>query len=152
MEPAEILAHVRKLIEEHADGDPDRWWYANRFVFARLMLDERKVKTAIKKQLLTEDPPCCFCGKPFGEGKAIHLHRLDHSKSYTHANCALAHGRCHLKHHRASGRGTAISGQADAVGVLTKHSKRYDDSFLYGWDITPRLADALDQYRITTIT
>ena len=26
-------------------GDPDKWWYANRFVFARLMLDERKTKS-----------------------------------------------------------------------------------------------------------
>ena len=47
MNPEEILAHTRKLISEHADNDPDKWWYANRFVFARLMLDERKTKSGV---------------------------------------------------------------------------------------------------------
>lgn len=45
MKPEEILAHVRQLIQEHASNDPDEWWYANRYVFARLNLDERKTKT-----------------------------------------------------------------------------------------------------------
>ncbi len=50
MEPNEILQHVRQLIAEHSDGDPDKWWYANRFVFARLQLHERKTKTGVKKR------------------------------------------------------------------------------------------------------
>ena len=60
MKPDEILAHVRRLIEEYAGGDPDRWCYANRFVFSRLMLDERKTKPAIKKRLLGQRRPCCW--------------------------------------------------------------------------------------------
>jgi hypothetical protein len=52
MTPKEILQQTRELIKNHAAGDPDRWWYANRFVFARLQLDERKNKTSIKRKLL----------------------------------------------------------------------------------------------------
>ncbi|MDP6543487.1 MAG: hypothetical protein QGH60_05805 [Phycisphaerae bacterium] len=43
MEPNEILENVRQLIAEYSVGDPDKWWNANRFVFARLMLDERRL-------------------------------------------------------------------------------------------------------------
>jgi len=44
MEPNEILDHARQLIAEHSAGDPDKWWYANRFVFARLMLSCRNLE------------------------------------------------------------------------------------------------------------
>jgi len=146
MEPNEILIQVRGLIKEHAGGDPDRWWYANRFVFARLMLDERKTKTAIKKRLLSEGQPCCFCGEPFAEKKGIHLHRLDQKKGYSHGNCGLAHEPCHRTHHSTSGGKPVVSTRPDAGGVLSKHSKRYDGAFLYWWDISPSLAQTLDQY------
>ena len=43
MKPNEILENVRQLITEDSDGGPDKWWYANRFVFARLQLDERRL-------------------------------------------------------------------------------------------------------------
>ena len=57
----------------------------------------------------------------------------------------MAHQECHERHH---GRGPASPApkHADASGVLIKHSKRYEGSFLYWWDITPALADALGQY------
>ena len=58
MVPNEILQHVRQLIVEHSDGDPDKWWYANRFVFARLMLDERKTKSGVKKRLFAAKAAC----------------------------------------------------------------------------------------------
>ena len=58
MEPNEILENVRQLIVEHSDGDPDKWWYANRFVFARLMLDERKTKSGVKKRLFAAKAAC----------------------------------------------------------------------------------------------
>ena len=44
--PRQILEDTRQRIREHAGKDPDKWWYANRFVFARLALDERKTKTS----------------------------------------------------------------------------------------------------------
>jgi len=38
MEPREILQATRQAIYQYAGQDPDRWFYANRFVFARLQL------------------------------------------------------------------------------------------------------------------
>jgi len=61
MTPREILDRTRVLINEYAAGDPDRWWYANRFVFARLQLDERKTKAGIKRELLDSRKPCHSC-------------------------------------------------------------------------------------------
>lgn len=131
------------MISEHAGGDADKWWYANRFVFARLQLDERKTKTGVKKKLLDADSPCHACGKPFESKRDIHLHRLDGSKAYSGANCVLMHAECHRRYH--------VTQQEDTIAdtgrepTLTKWSKRYDDmSFLYWWDITPSLAAALD--------
>ena len=43
---------ARRAIQEHAQRDQDKWFYANRYVFARLALDERKTKTAVKRELL----------------------------------------------------------------------------------------------------
>ena len=148
MTPAEILAHVRKLIEEHAAGDPDKWWYANRFVFARLMLDERKTKVNVKKALLERKMPCHFCGKAFDSGKGIPLHRLEEDRGYSKDNCVLAHQECHERHHAEQGRDNASSpeSQGNDARVLTKHSKRYEGSFHYWWDIPPALAEAIDQY------
>ena len=151
MTPDEILSHVRTLIQEHAQGDPNRWWYANRYVFARLMLDERKTKAGVKKRLIEASKPCHGCGKPFLAKKGIAIHRLDGGKGYSDANCVLMHGECHERLHaegpqqepqQASGEHARQA--ADAV--LVRQSKRYDGSFLYWWDIPPNLATALDRY------
>lgn len=151
MTPEEILAQARKSIEEHAQGDPDKRWYANRFVFARLQLDERQTKTAIKRRLFEQDAPCHFCGKPFAERKNVPLHRLDEDKGYSDGNCVLAHKECHEAHHNGdSRRKTDHPSRTWAVktasGTLRKHSKRYDGSFFYWWDIAPNLADTLDRF------
>lgn len=147
MEPSEILASVRKAIEEHAQGDPDSWWYANRYVFARLMLDERRTKTSIKRVLLEQRQRCHFCGEAFDGGKGIPLHRLDESRGYSDGNCVLAHQDCHEKHHADQIRkGPVSSAHPDAGGVLTKHSKRYEGPLLYWWDVAPALAEAIDRY------
>jgi len=111
------------------------------------MLDERKTKTNIKRLLLEQGKPCHFCGRSFDGRKGIPLHRLDENRGYSEGNCVLAHQECHQKHHAEQGRkGPIKSERADAGGVLTKHRKRYEGSFLYWWDITPVLADVLDQY------
>lgn len=151
MNPDQILAQVRKLIEENAHGDLDKWWYANRYVFARLMLDERKTKTAIKQRLFKGGQPCHFCDKPFTDRKNIPLHRVDEDKGYSDGNCVLAHKECHEKHHQGEPNRKAeeMSRQRlkkSASGTLRKHSKRYDGSFLYWWDISPTLAATLDRF------
>ena len=149
MTPKEILENVRALIQEHSKGDADRWWYANRFVFARLQLDERKIKTGVKKSLLEPAPKCHLCGKPFETQKGIHLHRLDDSKGYSQQNCVLMHAECHQQHHveafeRDEADQEALSSKEP---ILVKKSKFYGDMpFLYWWDVIPPL-EKLDRYR-----
>jgi len=141
MEPSEILATTRRMIQEHGGGDPDKWWYANRFVFARLMLDERKTKATIKKKLLDAGAACHGCGQDFDSKRDIHLHRLEGGKAYSEANCVLMHAKCHQKHH-SSTKAAEIESPGDPV--VTKWSKRYDGKpFTYWWDIAPPLPAGL---------
>ena len=121
MEPREILAHVRSLILEYAGNDPDRWWYGNRFVYARLHLDERKTKTAIKQRLLRPDATCHFCGKPFDSSKGFPLHRLDDTCGYSDANCVLAHMSRETSCSAWHARQKAISRQCGARCRCNRH-------------------------------
>jgi len=145
MTPKEILDTVRRLISEHAAGDADRWWYANRYVFARLQLDERRTKTNIKRQLLDAGGACHSCAKPLEPGQSVHLHRVDASKGYSSKNCALMHDGCHRAHHAKAK--PDIVRRATQEAVLVKESKKYEGkSFVYWWDIAPSEADSLDRY------
>jgi len=61
----EVLEVTRQAICECAGNDPDEWSHSNRFVFARLQLDERRTKTKIKKELLgVADPSCGYSKCP----------------------------------------------------------------------------------------
>lgn len=154
----DILRRTREMIRKHAGSDPDKWFYANRFVFARLQLDERRTKAAIKRELREASGRCGYCGKPFREHQGIHLHRTDSSRGYSRANCVLMHPTCHRRHHaespakgRPPGRRPGARRAASSAGttaVLEKWSKRYKYMpFLYWWDITPNLARQLTMYR-----
>ncbi len=146
MKPEEILEQTRKLIVEHADGDTDKWWYANRYVFARLGLDERKTKTGIKRELFDANKPCHYCEKPFETRRNVHLHRLDQTKGYSKNNCVLMHAECHQQCH-AESKMEESSVLEEKEAVLVKRSRRYDDMpFLYWWDISPSLANSWDRF------
>ncbi|MBT3201285.1 MAG: hypothetical protein HN350_15400 [Phycisphaerales bacterium] len=153
MEPSEILDHVRQLIADHSAGDPDKWFYANRFVFARLQLDERKTKSGVKKRLFAAKAACYRCSQPFEVKKGVNLHRLDQSRGYYDGNCVLMHPHCHEEHHaenaaRESATDTEVIPPANgSKGTLVKKSKVYDDApFTYWWDIVPNFTNKLDQY------
>jgi len=146
MTPKEILEETRQRLLEHAGADPDKWWYANRFVFARLQLDERRTKTDAKKKLLNAGVPCYGCGVTFASKRDVHLHRLDGSRGYSEDNCVLMHAHCHRRHHaeRSEDSSLEVRGREPAA---VKQSKRYDDKpFLYWWDISPALAESLDEF------
>ena len=145
MEPKEILEQARTMIRQHAGDDTDKWWYANRFVYARLQGDERKTKVGIKKALIAAKRPCHGCGEGFESTKGIHLHRMDGSRGYTDDNCVLMHGPCHQKWHADHPEETERPGPvSDPSPCLTRLSKRHDKkSFLYWWDIPPKLAEKL---------
>lgn len=144
MQPQAILERVRAMISSHAAGDPDKWWYANRYVFARLMLDERKTKARIKRQLLDGSRPCHFCERPFDTTKDIHLHRVDGSKGYSDGNCVLGHGECHRRFHAEQPADNESVREWNAV--VTKRSKSYSNrAFFYWWDVSPGLAASLEK-------
>lgn len=148
----EILSHVRRLLSEHAAGDPDKWWYANRYVFARLQLDERQTKTAVKRRLFDAGATCHACGKGFNSRRGVHLHRVNGNRGYGQANCVLLHAKCHEKHHAGGSQEVQPGGHkaprtpksrrykapAHARTALhVKESKRHEGKpFLYWWDIT----------------
>lgn len=149
----EILEQARSQIRDYAGEDPDKWWYANRFVFARLQLDERKTKVKIKEEFFNEDRPCYRCKKPFEKRTGVHLHRIDTERGYSRENCALMHPECHRALHSESvERSPEIESDGDptiavAGAILRKKSKKYDDgSFVYWWDFTPGTPDKLRRY------
>ncbi len=148
MEPQEILNRTRKAIRDHAGNNPDKWFYANRFVFARLQLDERKTKTQIKRDLLQAQKLCPHCNKPFESGAGVHLHRRDGSRGYSLDNCTLMHPGCHIEHHKDSLCEAGIGDLGEVASpVLEKTSRRYDGKlFLYWWDINPVFLNKMDLY------
>ena len=147
MTPKDILDTTRRLIVEHAAGDPDKWWYANRYVFARLQLDERQTKARIKRRLLDAGGPCHHCGKAFESRKNVHLHRLDGNRGYAEGICVLVHGECHRRLHAEEPQ--APSAQEPGTPLLIKTSKRYTGKpFEYWWDMSPQLAERLDQLEV----
>ena len=54
-EPRSILEKARNSIKKWAGKNPNKWFLGNRFVFARLQLDERKLKAKIKKELIASE-------------------------------------------------------------------------------------------------
>jgi len=149
----EILDKTRQAINDYANGDSNKWFYANRFVFARLQLDERKTKSQIKKSLLEANIPCGYCKKIFEDKAGIHLHRIDGERGYSFDNCVLMHPDCHKRFHSenpSTKQEVYTAKHKDtnfAAPILEKESQRYDDkSFTYWWDISPGFLDNIDKY------
>ena len=95
----QLLERLREDIKQYAGNDPDRWFYANRFIHARLQLDSRAVSDKIKKELFESGAHCHGCGKKLETLRGIHIHRLDTEKGYSLENCVLAHRKCHQRLH-----------------------------------------------------
>jgi hypothetical protein len=149
MDPETILEKARALISKHANGDPDKWFYANRFVFSRLALDERKTKAKLKRDLYKTGAPCLYCGKPFEKKSGVHIHRVDEARGYSAGNTALMHQECHQRHHAENPRKTLASVERSSLeqdAIVRKQSKRYDSGgFRYWWDFPPRFAESVDR-------
>jgi hypothetical protein len=149
----ELLDKTRQAISNYADDDSDKWFYANRFVFARLQLDERKTKTQVKKTLLEANVPCDYCKKSFEDKTGVHLHRIDGERGYSLDNCVLMHPNCHTRFHsenppaKQPSRQAKLKDSSFAAPILEKESRRYNDKpFTYWWDISPRFLDNIDEY------
>ena len=153
MEPKDILDQVRKFIEKYAGNDPDKWWYVNRYVFDRLMLDEGRTKAGVKKRLFDSSPCCHYCHEPFESIKGVYIHRVNDGRGYSDENCVLMHGKCHEQYHSENFEKETPRNKkeekmvANGQTVLITRSKFYDDMpFTYWWDISPQRAENLDRY------
>jgi 5-methylcytosine-specific restriction endonuclease McrA len=92
----EILRQARISITEAANGNADLRFKINRWVYGRLMQDERQTKKPFKQTLWDSGICACQgCGKPFSSLKGVHLHRIDASKNYDDDNCQLLCALCH---------------------------------------------------------
>ena len=98
-----ILMQTRNARDKDAnfETDPDFWFKVNRWVFARLQEDERKIKDPIKKHLLKSQNKCLLCPKSFKSGKEIEIHRKDATKCYRLDNCILLCRHCHQLLHKS---------------------------------------------------
>jgi len=67
-----------------------------RWVFARLMRDEIRIKRPIKQELWDAGMrECQACGQRFSALKGAELHRKDEDKGYSVENCELLCRECH---------------------------------------------------------
>ena len=129
-----LLNRIRQMIKKTSGPDYDRWFRINRYVYARLQLDERKTKSLIKKALLGSAMglSCGHCGEEFKNPKGVDLHRINAAKGYHRGNCMLLHPWCHQEVER-NGQGASARG-----ACITKSSKRYRGRrYSYWWDISP---------------
>ena len=93
-----ILNHIRMMIGEVSKDNEDFEFKLNRWVYARLQLDERKKKRPIKLELWDLGMRSCRgCGKIFQTLKSVEIHRKDGSKAYSINNCELLCRPCHQK-------------------------------------------------------
>lgn len=91
-----LLGHIRMVISLAAGNDVDKRFRLNRWVFARLLQDEIRVKRPIKQRLWDVGMRSCQgCGDLFKSLKGIELHRKDGAKAYSQDNCELLCRECH---------------------------------------------------------
>jgi hypothetical protein len=145
-----LLAETRERIKEVSGDNPDEWFYANRFIFARLNLDERKTKTKIKQELFEINDPCDFCGEPFETKTGVHIHRRDGDRAYSFDNCVLMHPECHRQHHRENPKGSSENESSPVKHlkrekIRTQKSRLYEGrTFTYWWDIPPSFSETVE--------
>lgn len=93
-----ILNHARMMIREIAKDDEDFEFKLNRWIYARLMSDERRKKAPIKQELWEMGMTSCQdCDKEFKSIKGVEIHRKDTAKAYSIENCELLCKPCHQK-------------------------------------------------------
>jgi hypothetical protein len=90
-----ILADVRERISQATHGDQDFAFALRRYIYARLIYDERGNSTDRKKlkfrKMAEQEAKCAECGKKLPEKGSV-LDRRDAMKSYNDENTRLL---CH---------------------------------------------------------
>lgn len=91
-----ILRQVRFILDETSHDDDNLRFKLNRWVYARLQLDEIRVKRPIKQALWDAgQTSCAECRKKFPTLKGVEIHRKNESLAYSAKNCVLLCRPCH---------------------------------------------------------
>lgn len=99
-----ILEHTRFVIALAAKEDPDLRFRLNRWVFARLMREEIRLKRPIKKALWDSGMRSCrACGQVFASLKGVEIHRKESRAGYSVEGCELLCRECHQEIGRRRG-------------------------------------------------
>ena len=95
-EAKQILERVRSQIKEAAGKNSDDWFKVNRYVYARLLGDERKKKPKKADLFDKQKGFCWLCKERIDKIKDTDTHRIDEQLGYGHAdNVVLVHRTCH---------------------------------------------------------
>lgn len=96
----EILTQVRQLITEASDDDAELIWALRRFVYARLMYDERGKPMERKKlktlKIKSQNGVCALCAATLPERGTV-LDRFAAMKGYTEENTRVLCASCDAK-------------------------------------------------------
>jgi hypothetical protein len=96
-----ILDRTREEIASAATGDAAIEFAMRRYVYTRLMHDERS--SPMQRRVLkmrkfdAQQGICRICHLPLVQIGHTHLHRHDQLKGYTDENTDLVHAECHKK-------------------------------------------------------
>ena len=94
----QILEQVRSQIKEVAGGKPNDWFKINRYVYARLLLDERKRKPKKTDLFDKQKGLCWICKERIDNIKDTDTHRINEELGYDDANnVVLVHRSCHQR-------------------------------------------------------
>ena len=97
----DILDQIRQLVEEATQEDIGFAFALRRYIYTRLMHDERGKPMQRRKlksnKLLEQGGICAECGKQFVVGEEPELDRIDAMKGYTAENVRLIHHECHRR-------------------------------------------------------
>jgi ribosomal protein L44E len=95
-----ILRQVRERITEATKGDQAYTWALRRYLYIRLMHDERGNPTERKKlkfrKMVEQEAKCAECGERLPE-QGSELDRLDAMSGYTSENVRLVCHSCHRR-------------------------------------------------------
>lgn len=92
----QILEQVRGQIKEAAGENIDEWFKINRYVYARLQLDERKGKPKKTDLFDKQEGLCWICNERIDKIKETDTHRINEALGYDEPNnIVLVHRSCH---------------------------------------------------------
>ena len=94
----QILERARSQIKEAAGRDSDIRFKINRYVYARLQLDEKKEKPKKADLFDKQKGLCRICGERIDNIKDTDTHRINEELGYDDANnVVLVHRSCHQR-------------------------------------------------------